>query len=76
MHTVFAYLSDVAEGGATDFPDLGVRVAAKRGRIVHFHNLRADGSGDPRTVHAGMPVVAGEKWLATLWTRVRACRAY
>jgi prolyl 4-hydroxylase len=76
VHTVFTYLCDVERGGATDFPEIGVRVAPRRGRIVHFTNLRADGSGDGRTVHAGMPVEAGEKWLATLWTRVRPCRAY
>ncbi len=76
VHTVFCYLNDVAEGGATDFPQLGVRVEPRRGRIVHFTNLRADGSGDPSTLHSGLPVVAGEKWLATLWTRVRPCRAY
>lgn len=76
VHTVFTYLSDVERGGATDFPEIGVRVEPRRGRIVHFTNLRPDGSGDARTVHAGMPVEAGEKWLATLWTRVRPCRAY
>jgi hypothetical protein len=76
VHTVFCYLSDVAAGGATDFPRLGVRVAPKRGRIVHFTNLHPDGRGDTRTLHSGMPVGAGEKWLATLWTRVRPCRAY
>ena len=76
VHTVFCYLSDVAEGGATDFPELGVRVAPKQGRIVHFTNLHPDGRGDTRTLHSGMPVIAGEKWLATLWTRMRPCRAY
>lgn len=76
VHTVFCYLSDVEAGGATDFPRLGVRVAPRRGRIVHFTNLLPDGRGDPRTLHAGMPVEAGEKWLATLWTRVRPCRMY
>jgi hypothetical protein len=76
VHTVFCYLGDVESGGATDFPRLGVRVAPRRGRIVHFTNLLPDGRGDPRTLHAGMPVERGEKWLATLWTRVRPCRAY
>jgi len=76
VHTVFCYLSEVEAGGATDFPTLGVRVAPRRGRIVHFENLLPDGRGDPRTLHAGMPVEAGEKWLATLWTRARPCRPY
>lgn len=74
LHTVFCYLTDVAGGGQTDFPQLGVRVDPRRGRLVHFVNLLPDGSPDPRTLHAGMPVDAGQKWLATLWTRQRRAR--
>lgn len=73
-HTMFCFLDDVAGGGATDFPQLGVSVAPKRGRLVHFTNLLADGSGDPATLHAGLPVTAGRKWLATMWTRQRRYR--
>jgi len=76
VHTVFCYLTDVAAGGATVFPKLSVEIQPQRGRIVHFTNLQPDGRGDPRTVHAGMPVIEGEKWLATLWTRVRPARAF
>ena len=74
VHTMFCFLDDVAGGGATDFPQLGVSVAPKRGRLVHFTNLLADGSGDPATLHAGLPVTAGRKWLATMWTRQRRYR--
>lgn len=76
VHTVFSYLCDVEEGGATDFPTLGARIQPVRGRVVHFHNLRADGSPDERTVHAGMPVIRGVKWLGTMWTRQRRLREY
>src|SRR5690606_31713770 len=73
-HTVFVYLGDVGRGGETDFPDLGVRISPKRGRAVMFSNIDADGRPDPRSLHAGMPVIEGEKWLGTLWLRERALR--
>ncbi|HVF34024.1 MAG TPA: 2OG-Fe(II) oxygenase [Candidatus Saccharimonadia bacterium] len=76
VHTVFSYLADVEDGGETEFPLLGVRVAPKRGRVVHFINLLANGEPDARTLHAGLPVRAGTKWLATLWTRERRYREY
>jgi hypothetical protein len=76
VHTVFSYLADVALGGETDFPLLGVRIQPKQGRVVHFHNLHANGMPDDRTLHAGMPVLEGTKWLATLWTRERRMRTY
>jgi|APFre7841882724_1041349.scaffolds.fasta_scaffold26509_2 TPR repeat protein len=76
VHTVFCYLSDVEAGGETDFPLLGVRVQPARGRVVHFHNLLADGTPDARTLHAGLPVERGAKWLGTMWTRQRRLREY
>ncbi len=74
--TVCVYLNDVASGGQTAFPDCVVTVQPRRGRAVMFRSLHADGSPDPRSLHAGMPVLAGEKWLATSWMRVRPLRAF
>jgi hypothetical protein len=74
LYTAFVYLSDVEDGGATDFPLVGVRVAPKLGRAVLFHNVTDQGFPDDRTLHAGLPVVAGDKWLATLWLRERPIR--
>ena len=76
VRTVFCYLSDVGAGGATDFPLLGVRIEPRRGRVVMFDNVDAAGAPDPDTLHAGMPVIRGRKWLATLWMRERAVRAW
>ena len=76
VHTVFTYLADVEEGGETDFPMIGARVSPVRGNAVHFVNVFANGEPDPRTLHAGLPVRRGEKWLATLWTRQRRFRDY
>jgi prolyl 4-hydroxylase len=65
--TVFAYLNDVEAGGNTAFPILGVSVRPERGKAVRFTNTHPDGKPDPDTLHAGLPVIRGEKWLATLW---------
>jgi hypothetical protein len=70
------YLNDVQEGGETVFPDRDVTVRPKRGRAVMFRNLLADGSPDVHSLHAGMPVLAGEKWLATSWIRTRPLRQF
>lgn len=65
--TVFAYLNDVEAGGNTAFPVLGVSVRPERGKAVRFTNTHPDGKPNPDTLHAGLPVIRGEKWLATLW---------
>lgn len=67
--TAFAYLNTTEAGGETDFPTLGLRIAPREGRVVVFDNVDAAGHPDPSTLHAALPVIRGEKWLATLWLR-------
>lgn len=74
--TICTYLNTPTEGGATEFPTAGVRIEPKAGRAVVFDNLTAEGGAEPTSLHAGLPVVRGEKWLATLWLRERAYRSY
>ena len=69
--TVVMYLNDVDAGGATVFPSLGLDVLPRRGSAVYFAYTGASGETDPRTLHGGSPVVAGEKWIATKWLRQR-----
>lgn len=69
--TVLAYLNDVPRGGGTAFPRLDITLAPVRRAVVVLRNCGADGTPDPRTLHAGLPVESGEKWLATLWLRER-----
>lgn len=74
--TICVYLNDVEAGGDTDFPAAGVRIAPRAGSAVAFRNLLPDGTPDADSVHAGMPVERGEKWLATLWIRERRYRPF
>ncbi len=79
--TICVYLNPVTAGGATEFPIAGLQVDPLPGRAVVFDNLTYDatspqGRPDPDSLHAGMPVEAGEKWLATLWIRQGRYRAF
>jgi len=67
--TALLYLNDAYEGGETHFPEIGVTVRGAVGDLLIFHNLTADQLPDPRMTHAGLPIVRGEKWLATRWIR-------
>jgi len=67
VKTAIVYLNHGYGGGATVFPRLGLSVAAKGGDVLVFDNLLADGTADPATLHAGEPVRAGAKWIATRW---------
>ncbi len=70
--TALVYLNTVEAGGATQFPKLGITVPALPGRMVIFHNTTNDISGPhPLSLHAGMPVEAGEKWAFNMWFRLQ-----
>jgi prolyl 4-hydroxylase len=69
--TALVYLNDDYEGGETAFPDLGVSVRGRLGDMLLFGNALDDGSRDPATSHAGLPVRAGVKLVASRWIRQR-----
>lgn len=67
--TVLFYLTDVEQGGATVFGDVGYYVSPQAGTAIFWYNLDTDGNGDPRTRHAACPVIVGSKWVMTEWIR-------
>jgi prolyl 4-hydroxylase len=69
--SVVMYLNTPEQGGATAFPELGLTVIARRGSAVYF----AYEGGDTSSLHAGLPVIRGEKWIATKWLRERPYRS-
>jgi prolyl 4-hydroxylase len=73
--TIFCYLNEPVLGGETEFLHWNQRISPKRGRVVVFDNMK-NNKVDPDSVHAGLPVLAGEKWLATLWLRERQFRKW
>jgi prolyl 4-hydroxylase len=67
--TVLLYLNADYTGGGTFFSRLRLQVEPRPGDLLHFHNLAADGLGHQDSLHAGLPVVSGEKWLLSQWIR-------
>jgi len=65
--SVVMYLNTPEAGGGTAFPEVGLTVTALRGSAVYF----AYEGGDASSLHAGLPVQRGEKWIATKWLRER-----
>ena len=69
--TAMIYLNDVASGGETSFPELGVTVPPQRGTLLTWNNMNPDGTPNPRTLHAGTPPAEGTKYIITKWYRAR-----
>jgi prolyl 4-hydroxylase len=67
--TIIIYLNEGYRGGETAFPRSGLRLAGRSGDAIMFRNVTPDGRIDQRALHAGLPVVAGRKWVATRWIR-------
>lgn len=60
--TLLVYLRAPERGGETEYPYSGLLVRGRRGMAVVHYNV-ADGAPDPASLHAGRPVLEGEKWL-------------
>ncbi|XP_034116500.1 prolyl 4-hydroxylase subunit alpha-2-like isoform X2 [Drosophila albomicans] len=69
--TVLFYLTDVEQGGATVFPNIQKAVFPTKGAAIIWYNLKHDGEGDQRTLHAACPVIVGSKWVCNKWVRER-----
>jgi prolyl 4-hydroxylase len=71
VSTLIVYLNDVEEGGETTFPSIGLSVLPKQGSALYFEYCNSLDQVDRLTLHAGTPIVKGEKWIATQWMRQR-----
>jgi len=74
--TMFFYLNTLTEdqGGCTHFPKCkNLRVQPKRGSVVIWSNVTAEGLPDPRTIHAGEPVKSDDKEFAKYGLNLWIC---
>ncbi len=68
--TVLGYLRDVPKGGETGFSRLGVNIQPRRGSIIVWWNVEPNTTKrEIKSLHAGLPVLEGEKYAFNLWFR-------
>ncbi|KAF3693149.1 Prolyl 4-hydroxylase subunit alpha-3 [Channa argus] len=65
--TFMIYLSPVEAGGSTAFIYANFSVPVVEKAAIFWWNLRRNGQGDEDTLHAGCPVLIGDKWVANKW---------
>lgn len=67
--TFMIYLNDVAAGGATRFKVLDKTFQPEAGKLLCWNNRLPDGGVNPATLHHGMKVRKGVKYVITKWYR-------
>lgn len=69
--TFMIYLNQVESGGATRFKVIGKTFQPETGKLLCWNNRRPDGSLNAATLHHGMKVRKGVKYVITKWYRER-----
>ena len=69
--TFMIYLNEVEAGGATRFKVIDKLFRPETGKLVCWNNHRPDGTLNAATLHHGMKVRKGVKYVITKWYRER-----
>ena len=69
--TAMIYLNAPQAGGATRFKTIDKIVQPELGKLLAWNNRLPDGSLNPATLHQGMKVRSGVKYIVTKWFRER-----
>jgi prolyl 4-hydroxylase len=67
--TCLFYLNDNFEGGETEFPLKKLKITPRIGRLLLWSNVTPDDNVDYESLHAGLPVISGTKYIAVVWIR-------
>lgn len=67
--TAMVYLNEPEEGGGTRFKLIGKTMQPQTGKLLTWNNLNSDGQPNPATLHHGMKVRSGVKYIITKWFR-------
>ena len=72
--TLMVYLNEPEEGGATRFKRINKIIRPETGKLLAWSNLDASGRPNYETLHQGMKVYRGVKYIITKWYRERPLR--
>ena len=67
--TAMLYLNEPEDGGATRFKSIAKTIQPETGKLILWNNLLPDGSPNDATLHQGMKVRRGTKYVLTQWYR-------
>lgn len=67
--TALVYLNDEFSGGETNFSKLNKKIQPQKGKLVFWNNLDESGDTNLNMIHAGMPVLNGQKWALVIYIR-------
>ena len=69
--SAMTFLNEPEAGGRTNYPTAGVMIAPKAGNLVIWNNMDEYGAPNSGSLHQGMPVEQGVKYVLTKWYRER-----
>ena len=69
--TAMIFLNEPEGGGETFFEKAGVKVTPRRGNMLTWNNLDANGAPNLFSIHQGLLVTGGVKYIITKWYRER-----
>lgn len=67
--TALVYLNIGFKGGETIFPKLDRIIKPQTGKLVIWDNIDVDGQEDPLSLHAGLPIEIGTKYILVIWIK-------
>jgi prolyl 4-hydroxylase len=70
--TAMIYLNQPDDGGATRFKTISKTIQPELGKLLAWNNLLPGGGPNPATLHQGMKVRKGTKYVLTKWFRERS----
>jgi prolyl 4-hydroxylase len=75
--TMIIYLNDDFEGGSTKFPNLNKEYKPNKYSGLLFYPMNKDGDKcHENSLHAGMPITKGEKYIANVWIREKTLNSF
>jgi prolyl 4-hydroxylase len=66
LYTAVIYLNDDCIGGETHFPEVGLTIKPKKGKLLLFKNI-VDGVLNPKSLHESYQIKKGTKHALVNW---------
>lgn len=73
--TFLLYLNDEYDGGELDFPRANFRAKGAKGDAIYFAHVDQFNKQEKLSLHAGLKINRGEKWILSQWIHDRPFRA-